>query len=121
MNNLKKIALSGLVACLAIGFSAFTNAEKNTIKVTRNAEGKIISVTASYYRIPANASTSTDLTASHYVFSNSPLANCDSGTSNICSSEWTTENAPTNGQSPADAGSPVFVSDKLDQGIYNEL
>jgi hypothetical protein len=30
-NNIKKIALSGLVACLVVGFSAFTSAEKQNI------------------------------------------------------------------------------------------
>ena len=119
MKNFKQIALGLAVGAMAIGFSAFTNANNSNLKYNRNAKGEVVSVTASYYRKPAAASTSTDLTPADYVFSSGAHANCTSGTSNICSSQWTTAVAPTNGQTPVDAGSPNFVSNNPLQGIYN--
>lgn len=119
MKNFKKIAFGLLVGALALGFSAFTTAHNSSMKITRNAKGKITSVTATYYRLPAFASTSTDMTASHYVYSDGARAGCNSGTSDICESQWTTTNAPVDGQSPSDAGSPSFVTDNPQKGIYN--
>lgn len=119
MKNFKQIAFGLLVGALALGFSAFTTGHNNTMKITRNAKGKIISVTASYFRLPPDASTSTDMNASHYVYSDGTRAGCTSGTSNICESQWSTTNAPVDGQSPNDAGSPSFVSDNPQKGIYN--
>lgn len=119
MKNFKQIAFGLLVGAMALGFSAFTNANNSGLKIHRDAKGRILSVTATYFRKAANASTSTDMTASHYVFSSSPLATCNTGTSNICQSEWTTANAPSNGQTPDDAGSPSFVTDDASRGIYN--
>jgi hypothetical protein len=119
MKNFKKIALGLMVGAMAIGFSSFINSSKSHLLVKRNAKGKIISVTTSYFRLPADASTGTDMNASHYVFSDGALADCISGTNNVCKSEWTTTNTPADGQSPADAGSPTFVSNDGSRGIYN--
>ena len=119
MKNFKKIAFGLLVGAMAISFSAFTTAHNTGMKVTRNANGKIISVTANYFRLPADASTSTDMNASHYVYSDGARAGCTSGTNDICQSQWSTTNAPVDGQSPNDAGSPAFVSDNAQKGIYN--
>jgi len=118
MKNFKQIALGLLVGGLAIGFSAFTSAHNNGMKIKRNAQGKIISVTSSFYRLPAYASNTSDTDPSHYVYSNTSRADCNSA-SDICKSEWTTTNAPSNGQSPSDAGSPSYVSDDPAQGVYN--
>jgi hypothetical protein len=119
MKNFKKIAFGLMVGALALGFSAFTTAHKSNMVVKRDANGKVLSVTATYFRLPANASTSTDMTASHYVFSDGALADCTTGTNNICKSDWSTSAAPVDGQSPANAGSPSFVSDQSQKGIYN--
>jgi hypothetical protein len=118
MKNFKQIALGLMVGAMAIGFSAFTTANNSNIKIKRNAKGQIINVTASYYRIPADASTSTDLNASHYEYEDGPLSGCNAG-SDICSSQWTTTNAPSAGESPSSAGSPSFVTNNSATGVYN--
>jgi hypothetical protein len=105
------------VGSLALGFSAFTNAHKSNLTVTRDVNGKITGVNAVYFRKIANASTSTDMTASHYVYSDGALADCTAGTNDICESEWNTTNPPVDGQSPS--GSPTFVTDESPKGNYN--
>jgi hypothetical protein len=119
MKNFKQIAFGLVVGALALGFSAFTNAHRSGMVVKRDANGKVVSVTATYFRLPGNASTSTDMTASHYVFSDGALADCNPGTNDICKSNWATTIAPVDGQSPVDAGSPSFVSNETQKGIYN--
>ena len=119
MKNFKQITFGLLVGALALGFSAFTTAHNNTMKITRNAKGKIISVTASYFRLPPDASTSTDMNASHYVYSDGTRAGCTSGPSNICDSHWRPHPTQVDDPSPNDAGSPSFVSDNPQKGIYN--
>ena len=115
MKNFKQIALGLLVAALATGFSAFTNASHSSIKMVKNAKGQL-SVSASYFRQPGFASTSPDNDPSHYVFSAS--GNCDAN-SNICKSTWITDNAPVNkGDSPAALGNPERVSDS-GNGTYD--
>lgn len=121
MKNFKKIALGLIVGAMAIGFSAFTSANNSRIQINRNAAGKVLSVTSTYFRVPANASTSTDLIAAHYIFSDNEDADCEGVTSNICSSRWTTTNAPQNGDSPVANGSPSFQGDNSAQGVYNGL
>lgn len=118
MKNFKQIAFGLMVGALAIGFSAFTTKNSAGMKIRRDANGKVLSVVASYYRLPAFASNVSDTDPSHYKFSTSPRAGCNAA-SDICSTEWQTDNAPTNGQSPVAAGSPVFSSDDAGQGIYN--
>ncbi|MDT3401052.1 hypothetical protein [Mucilaginibacter terrae] len=118
MKNFKQIALGLLVGTMAIGFSSFTNS-KNTSVIHKDVDGKIISVTSKYFRLPAFASNTQDTDPSHYVFSNALDADCNTGTNNICSSQWTTDVAPTNGQSPDDVGTPMLSSDNSQRGIYN--
>jgi len=119
MKNFKQIAFGLLVGAMALSFSAFTTSHNSGMKIHRDAKGKILSVTNTFFRLPADASTSSDNNADHYVFSSGSHAGCTSGTSNICSSEWETTNVPTNGQSPDDAGAIQRVSDNPAQGIYN--
>ena len=115
MKNFKKIAFGLLVGAMAIGFSAFTSASTNTAKVTRDAKGKIISVTTYFYNKDGNAS---DKSASNFVYSDGAGAGCNSS-SNECQAEWTTTNMPTNGQSPTAAGSPHYVGNGIETGLYN--
>ncbi|MEO8950030.1 MAG: hypothetical protein ABI308_16565 [Mucilaginibacter sp.] len=115
MKNFKHIALGLLAGALAIGFSAFTAAPHNGIKMIKKANGQLAS-SASYFRLPAFASTSPDNDPSHYAFSNSGNCNVNS---NICSSTWTTDNPPVNkGDSPADLGNPERDSDS-GNGTYD--
>jgi len=118
MKKFKQVAFGLMVGALAISFSDFTTAHNNSMKINRDAKGRIISVTTSYYRIPADASTSTDLNANHYEYEDGPLSGCNSG-SDICQSQWTTTNAPSAGESPSGAGSPSFVSNDSATGVYN--
>lgn len=117
-NNMKKITLSGLVACLVVGFSAFTSAEKNTIKVTKDADGKIISVTSYFYNLDGNPA---NTAASNFIYRDATTpADCAlAGLSNECAAEWTTTNMPVNNQSPTDAGSPIYVGNGITEALYN--
>lgn len=115
MKNLKKIAFGLLVGAMAIGFSAFTSASSNTVKVTRDAKGKILSVTSYFYNISGSA---TNKSASNFVYSTDPGAGCNSSV-HECRAEWTTAAMPTNGQSPTAAGSPSYVGNGIETGLYN--
>jgi len=119
MKKFKQVAFGLMVGALAISFSAFTNAHNSSMKINRDAKGHIINVTTSYYRIPLDASTSTDMNADHYEFEDGVHSACESGTNDICTSQWTTTSAPSAGQSPNNAGSPSFVSDNPEKGVYN--
>lgn len=120
MKNFKQIAFGLLVGALALGFSAFTSAPKSHVKVTKLANGKF-SVTADYYRKAAFASAVTDTDPTHYIYRDaSTSADCNSNDF-ICKASWDTSNMPTNGQTPAQAGSPTNENDLGDLGIYNGL
>jgi hypothetical protein len=66
-NNIKRITLSGLVACLVVGFSAFTSAEKSTL------------VNTTYYQVSEGVYSSSEPTSS----------TCSIMSSNFCTLEWT--------------------------------
>jgi len=119
MKKFKQVAFGLMVGALAISFSAFKTSHNSSMKINRDAKGRIISVTTSYYRIPADASTSTDLNANHYEYEDGARSACAGSSNNICTSNWTTSSAPSVGQSPSDAGSPSFASDNSDKGVYN--
>lgn len=117
MKNFKNIAFGLMVGALAIGFSAFTSANNSSIKYNKNANRKIISVTASYYNISGDP-TSTD--PDNFIFRDATTpAACSTLNLKECSASWTTTNAPHNNQSPADAGSPSLSSRGAANKVYN--
>ena len=118
MKNFKQIAFGLLIGTLAIGFSAFTSAYKNSITIKKDANGKIISATTYFYNLDGN---SADQTASNFVYKDpavDPNAGCNSS-SNECQAQWMTTNPPTNGQTPTAAGSPHYVGNGIETGKYN--
>ncbi|GAB2971986.1 hypothetical protein GCM10027049_02020 [Mucilaginibacter puniceus] len=117
MKNFKKIAFGLMVGALAIGFSAFTTANNSSVKYNKDANGKIVSVSASYYNISGDP-TSTD--PDNFIFRDgTTAAGCSSVTGKECKATWTTSNTPHNNQSPTDAGSPSLSSRGLVNQQYN--
>jgi hypothetical protein len=105
MKNFKNIAFGLMVGALAIGFSSFTSASvKNHRGIT----------TARYYNNNGGLATSDP---TKYIFEGTD--NCVSDPSSECSLEWTTSNAPSVGQTPSQAGSPVAVSGSSQTGDAN--
>jgi hypothetical protein len=104
MKNFKRIALGLMVGAMAIGFSAFTPVHKAT------------STTARYYNQRADHNPSTS--AADFVFIDNDVDLCSSSLTKQCSAQWSTTNAPTEGQTPVDAGSPSLVSGSSTQGIF---
>jgi hypothetical protein len=116
MKNLHKVALSIMVGASAIAFSAFKERPTNIVSKTPFA------VTATYYNI-SGAINSTNPANFKYVDpALHPTAGCDTDTSKECRVTWTTANAPTDGQTPAQAqgttGSPTRVA-RTQTGLYN--
>jgi len=105
MKNFKKIAFGLLVGALAISFSAFTNAHKAT------------STTARYYNQRADHNASTN--PADFVFIDNDVDLCTSSTTKQCSAQWSTDNAPVEGQTPSDAGTPMLVSGSSTAGIFS--
>jgi hypothetical protein len=97
MKNFKKIAFGMLVGALALGFSSFTNAKRNTTYTF------------------AHIAHSTSNLKSDYKF-RSDLAGCDEST-NICTSDWSQSVAPTEGSSPAANAVQVDINDGNYQGM----
>jgi hypothetical protein len=116
MKNFKKIAFGLLVGALAIGFSAFTNGNKNPIKITKLANGKFLA-TARYYNIRPDHAPS--VAPADFVYVNNTSNRCDESLTNQCTAQWTTSNTPTAGQSPTDAGSPAIVAGSGTLGEFN--
>lgn len=117
MKNFKKIAFGLLVGSMAIGFSAFTNAHSNAFKFNKNAKGEVVSVTASYYNISGDK-TSTD--PDNFIFRDGTTpANCTTLSNKECSAQWTTSSMPHNNQSPSDAGSPTLAARGTVGLVYN--
>jgi hypothetical protein len=105
MKNFKKIALGLMVGALAIGFSAFTNAKKATTTMAR------------YYNQRTDHNPSN--VATDYIFINDDVDLCTSSLTKECSAQWNTTNVPTEGQTPADAGSPSKVASSGTLGIFS--
>lgn len=95
MKNVKKVALGLLAGAMAISFSAFTNAPK-----------KALNTTARYYSTSGIVG---DKNPAHFVYDGGATDDCVSNPSDECTAEWSTNNAPTLGQTPAQAGSPTYV------------
>jgi hypothetical protein len=94
MTNIKKTALSLLVGAMAIGFSAFINAPKKSQLTT-----------ARYYNTSGIVG---DTNPAHFVYQDNGTDLCITSAKE-CSAEWTTNNAPAPGQTPAQAGSPNYA------------
>ncbi|QHS55266.1 hypothetical protein GWR56_06820 [Mucilaginibacter sp. 14171R-50] len=117
MKNFKQIAFGLMVGALAIGFSAFTTANSSSIKYNKDAKGKIISVSALYYNISGDP-TSTD--PDNFIFRDGTTpAACSTLSNKECQATWTTTNTPHNNQSPTDAGSPSLSSRGPVDKVYN--
>ncbi|RKR82868.1 hypothetical protein BDD43_3059 [Mucilaginibacter gracilis] len=112
MKNFKQIAFGLLVGAMALGFSAFTSASKNAIKVTKDAKGRLL-FTASYYNKTGIAG---DSNAADFVYRNTAGPSCASNPSDECTAEWTTSNAPVNNAAPS--GSPSRTGSAT-TGDYN--
>ncbi|WP_158993862.1 hypothetical protein [Mucilaginibacter sp. L196] len=87
MKNFKKIALGLLVGALAIGFSSFTNAKRNTTYTF------------------AHIAHSTSNTKADYKY-RGDLAGCDEST-NICTADWSQSTVPTENSNPSPSASEV--------------
>jgi len=108
MKNYKRIAMGFVVASMAIGFSAFTSTSNNGIKLNKDANGKLISVTASYYNISGDP---TSVDPANFIFRDATTpAGCSNLNLKECTAQWTTSNTPHNNQTPTDAGSPSLSS-----------
>lgn len=118
MKNFKQVAFGLIVGAMAIGFSAFTSAHNSGMKIHRNAKGQIISVTSSFYNIDGNPA---NQVASNFVYRDGTTsADCRSAASTKeCKADWTTDNMPSNGQSPTAAGSPSYLGNGTESAIYN--
>lgn len=102
-NNIKKIALSLLVACLAIGFSAFTNASEE-IK-NENLFDKV------YYHLGDSYVVATDVPAG-YTCQADELS---------CQIQFTTANQPVNDDPIAEADLDDYTYTPIEgEGSYQE-
>jgi len=120
MKNFKQIAFGLMIGALAISFSAFTSVHNRNMKINRNSKGQIINVTTYFFNKDGNP---LDKAASNFIYKDpsvDPDAGCTSG-SVECDAQWMTSSAPTNGQSPTDAGSPSYVGNGQEIGPYNGL
>ena len=113
MKNFKQIAFGVLVCALVIGFSAFTNANGHSLKVTKDSKGRLL-FTERYYRATAGGH---DETASDYIYSTNTGNGCTSKPANVCSAEFTTTNAPVDNNPPS--GSPAYVTGSDQSGNWN--
>jgi len=102
MKKFQKLALGLMVGAMAIGFSAFTNARphKNGLSQTN------------YFF--STSGTVGDTNPAHYVYDENGTC---SQSSKQCQAEWTTTNAPIQGDSPSASGSPVYAGNAL-SGTY---
>jgi len=102
MKKFQKIALGLMVGAMAIGFSAFTNAQKKSASLI--------------YRYYSTTGAVNDTNPADFVYESNPDL-CSTSTTKECSAEWSTTNAPTAGQTPSQAGSPTYVG-STSLGIY---
>lgn len=118
MKNFKQIGFGLIIGALAIGFSAFTNAGNNGVKITRDSKGKIINVTSSFYNLDGNPA---NTLASNFIYrDNTTPAACSSAVSTKeCKADWTTTSMPINNDTPADAGSPSYAGNGTESAKYN--
>jgi len=112
MKNFKQIAFGVLVCALAISFSAFNNANGHSLKVTKDSNGRLL-FTERYYRATPGGH---DTNAGDYIYSVASGNGCNSST-DVCSAEFTTTNAPVQGQAPS--GSPAYVTGSDNAGDWN--
>jgi hypothetical protein len=118
MKNFKTIALGLLVGAMAIGFSSFTTANNRSVKINRDAKGRILNFTSTFYNLdgdPSNHATS------NFLFRDGTTsAACGSAVSTKeCKADWTTNNMPTNNQTPDGAGSPSYAGNGIESAQYN--
>lgn len=105
MKNFQKLALGLMIGVMAIGFSAFTN-----------ANSKIVTASARYYNVTGDP---LNHAASNFIYAADNGLNCSNNPDKECSAIWNTTNAPTLGQSPVDAGSPTLNTASIKTGERN--
>lgn len=113
MKKLHKVALALMVGVLAIGFSAFNNANGHSLKISKDSKGRLL-YTERYYRATPGGH---DINAADYIYSTNPGNGCNSKPSDVCSAEFTTTNPPVDNSAPS--GSPSYVTGSDASGDWN--